>query len=76
MLKQYVEFNTQKRIETEKNGEKDGKALYKLINNAGRRKAMEKLRNRINVKLVSNKKDYSKWTSKPSYISHKYLTIT
>ena len=76
MLKQYVEFNTQKRIETEKNGEKDGKALYKLINNAGRRKAMEKLRNRINVKLVSNKKDYSKWTSKPSYMVHKYLTIT
>ena len=32
---------------------------------------MENLRNRIDVKLVSNKKDYLKWTSKPSYISHK-----
>ena len=32
---------------------------------------MENLRNRINVKLVSNKKDYLKWTSKPSYMSHK-----
>ena len=27
--------------------------------------------NRIDVKLVSNKKDYLKWTSKPSYMSHK-----
>ena len=32
---------------------------------------METLRNRIDVKLVSNKKDYLKWTSKPSYMSHK-----
>ena len=29
------------------------------------------LRNRINVKLVSNKKDYLDWTFKPSYMSHK-----
>ena len=32
---------------------------------------MENLRNRIDVKLASNKKDYLKWTSKPSYILHK-----
>ena len=32
---------------------------------------MENLRNRIDVKLVSNKKDYLKWTYKPSYTSHK-----
>ena len=31
---------------------------------------MKILRNRINVKLVSNKKDCLKWTSKPSYMSH------
>ena len=29
-------------------------------------KKMNKLRIRIDVKLVSNKKDYLKWTSKPS----------
>ena len=33
-LKPYVEFNTQKRIEAEKNNDKDGKVLYKLMNNA------------------------------------------
>ena len=31
---------------------------------------MENLRNRIDAKLISNKKDYLKWTSKPSYMSH------
>ena len=59
-LKQYVEFNTRKKIEAEQNGDKDGKALHKLMNNAVYRKAMENLRNKIYVKLVSNKKDYSK----------------
>ena len=29
------------------------------------------MRNRTDVKLISNKKDYLKWTSKPSYMSQK-----
>ena len=29
-LKPYVEFNTQKRIEVEKNSDKNGKTLYKI----------------------------------------------
>ena len=32
---------------------------------------MENLKNRINVKLVNNEKEYLTCTSKPSYISHK-----
>ena len=32
---------------------------------------MKNLRNRIDVKLVNNEKDYLKCTSKPSYMSHK-----
>ena len=40
-LKKYIAFNTKKRIEGEKYGDKDGKALYKLMNNAIYRKTME-----------------------------------
>ena len=41
------------------------------MNNAIYGKAMENLRNRTDVKIVNNKKDYLKCTSKPSYMSHK-----
>ena len=53
----------------------DRKALYKLMNNAVYREIMENLRNRIDLKLVSNKKNYLKWTSKPSYMPHKIFDI-
>ena len=45
------------------------------MNNAVYREIMENLRNRIDLKLVSNKKDYLKWTSKPSYMPHKIFDI-
>ena len=41
------------------------------MNNAVYEKTLENLRNRIDVKLVSNKKDYLKWISNPSYMSHR-----
>ena len=63
--------HTKKNGSRKKNADKDGKALYKLINNAVYRETMENLRNRIDVKLVNNKRDYLKWTSKLSYMSHK-----
>ena len=33
-LKTYIEFNTQKKNRTRKNNDRDGKAFYKLMNNA------------------------------------------
>ena len=41
------------------------------MNNAVYEKTMKNLRNRIDIKLSSNKKDYLKWTSRPNYMSHK-----
>ena len=57
-LKPYVEFNVHKRIKAEKNGEKDGKVLYKLMNNAAYGKTMENLRNKIDVSLLTNDEYY------------------
>ena len=54
---------------------KDEKTLLKLINNEVFGKTMENVRNRIDLTLVSNEKDYLKWTSKPRYMSHKIFEI-
>ena len=40
-LKPYIDFKTQKRLEAEKNGDKDRKVLYKLMKNAEYSKMME-----------------------------------
>ena len=44
-------------MEAEINEDKDGKVLYKLMNNSVYGKTKENLRNRIDVRLVSNRKD-------------------
>ena len=41
------------------------------MNNAESGKTMENLRNRIDVELASSRKNYLKWTSKPSHMLHK-----
>ena len=56
-----------------KNGDKDGKALHKVMNNVVHGKTMKNLRNRINVRLVNAQKDYVKWTLKRSYMLHNVL---
>ena len=57
-MKPYIEFNTQKIIEQEESNDKNVKTYCKLMNNAVYGKTMESLRNRINVKLTNNEKDY------------------
>ena len=53
-LKPYIELNTQNRTEAKKMIT-DGKSMYKLTN-AVQDKTMKNVRNKIDVRLVSNKK--------------------
>ena len=71
MVKTVSWIHHTKKNRSRKNGDKDGKALYKLMNNVVYGERMKNWRNRINLKLVNNKKAYLKWTPKPSYMSHK-----
>ena len=55
-IKPYFELNTKKNNRSRKIGGKAGKALHKLMNSAIYAKTIENVRNRVDVKLVSNKK--------------------
>ena len=62
-----------KKTEAEKNGDKDGKTLHKLMNNAVYGKTIESLTNRVDVRIVINEKGHLKWGSKPNYMSQKII---
>ena len=51
------------------------KKNFKSMINSVYRKTMENLRKRINVRLVNNAKDFLKYTSKPTCITHKMFGI-
>ena len=67
-MKRYTDFNTKKR----KNATNDfEKYFFKLMINSVYGETMENLRKRMNVRLVNNEKDFLKYTSRPTYITHK-----
>ena len=67
-IKKYIDFNTEKRMNAANDFEND---FFKLMINSVYGKTMENLRKRINVRLVNNEKDFLKYTSRPTYITHK-----
>ena len=73
MVKTIMPNLTHTKKEKQKKGDKYGKALYKLMNNAAYDKTIENLRNRIDVRLANNKIDHLKQTSKSSYLSQKNI---
>ena len=67
-MKKNIYFNTEKRKNAANCFEKDS---FKLMINSVYGKTMENLRKRIKVRIVTNEKDFLKYTSKPTYITHK-----
>ena len=70
-LKKICWIQHKKRIEADKNGDKDGQNVQGNEQCCIWKNNGKLLRNSIDVKLLSNKKDYLKWTSKPSCMPHK-----
>ena len=67
-MKKCIDFNTEKTKNVDNDFEKD---FFKLMINSVYGKTMENLWKRINVTLINNAEDFLKYTSRPTYITHK-----
>ena len=63
-LEKYISLNTKLRTEAKNEFEKD---FFKLMNNSVFGKTMENIRNRVNIKLVNDKKQAEKLSAKPNF---------
>ena len=70
-LKPYIDMNTELRKEAKNKFEK---YFFKLMNNSMFRKAMENVRNRRDIKLVTSNKQRNKFSSEHNYHSTKYIS--
>ena len=66
-LKPYIKHNTDLRRESEKEGNKIKKQNSKLRNNSIFGKSIENPVNKVDVKIVTTRKQYLKWSSRPTF---------
>ena len=67
-MKEYIDFKTEKRKNANNGFQKD---FFKLMISSVYAKTMENLRKRIKVRIVTNERDFLKYTSRLTYINYK-----
>ena len=70
-MKKYIDFNTEKRTNAANSFEKK---KFLLTINSVYDKTVKNLQKRINVRLVNNKTDFLKYTSRATHITHKIFS--
>ena len=63
-MKPYIEFNTEKRMQATNEADKN---FFKLSINSVYGKTMENMRKRMKIRIVTNKKDCIKYSSRPTF---------
>ena len=66
-MRPYIDFYTQKRKEATNEADKN---LFKLLDNAVYGKTMENMGERTKIMIAKTQKDFLKYASRPTYISH------
>ena len=72
-MKKYINFNTEKKNNAANDFEED---FFKLMIDSVHGKTMENLRKRINLRLENNEKDFLKFTSRVTHLTHKIFDKT
>ena len=71
LLKEYIEFNTEKRTEAK---DKFSQNFFKLLVNSIYGKTCDNIRKKNNVQLIDSSKDYLICVSKPNFVSQKIFS--
>src|SRR5436190_22395777 len=66
-MKKYIDFNSELRAQSK---DEFSQSFFKLMNNSVFGKSLENVRNRVDIRIVTTKKEYLKLSRKPCFAGH------